>query len=653
MEFKIQQIESQSVPHFALAGLSDKAIAKKKKSLVSHQLLKIEKGNPYSNAEKEKKLWSKRMFFLEYQNSIYLCGICANNQKRDKVSKNCIKSHSVSDYILFSMKAGFYILKECEDAGSFNADEFFYIPTVYYQNSNEWNRILSGVTYNAIDFKQVLAKRTSKTYLVNESNPLRAIAQHEIDIVMDTEVLKEIPCGYNSEELPLDSDWIVGMGDEDNEGFLFNWKNDTYTRLRRYSDKRFPYDSRYTVASIMIDSRNTRLKTEDESNYYFYISKTNTVAFIAAMRCITHFGSCEVMKNMFSLDSTVNYKLSIPKNENADAISFMMRITMKSKAIAPRIFGCAIKDVVEVLCKPTYNPFELPAHKIDEQSAENVIEYIYSHTDLESPADIIKNIVELYGECAVAPVGGFQPGSLDSNIQLDFFPSSMEKIVGCPMNSKFLEKLDESILPDKWKSESELYELVRAYYPNLVNRNRESVLAAIIFDTMIFGPKDYFVKNKIRQDILRGIPKDKIMYNARTFDSFIEIVLDGKHSINDIVKQNPQYSTYVEHGLFAGHDTNYYHELSEIDFLSGCKSISLPLLLLIGSRDCAIDFKQHLFFFDSISSTESDIIHKEVFSIDHSFRNETGSIDSECIKCICDFIFEIVMKHIPFDGGRA
>ena len=55
----------------------------------------------------------------------------------------------------------------------------------------------------------------------------------------------------------------------------------------------------------------------------------------------------------------------------------------------------------------------------------------------------------------------------------------------------------------------------------------------------------------------------------------------------------------------------------------------------------------------SISSTESDIIHKEVFSIDHSFRNETGSIDSECIKCICDFIFEIVMKHIPFDGGRA
>ena len=197
------------------------------------------------------------------------------------------------------------------------------------------------------------------------------------------------------------------------------------------------------------------------------------------------------------------------------------------------------------------------------------------------------------------------------------------------------------------------YSIGALMVPSLVNRNRESVLAAIIFDTMIFGPKDYFVKNKIRQDILRGIPKNKIMYNARTFDSFIEIVLDGKHSINDIVKQNPQYSTYVEHGLFAGHDTNYYHELSEIDFLSGCKSISLPLLLLIGSRDCAIDFKQHLFFFDSISSTESDIIHKEVFSIDHSFRNETGSIDSECIKCICDFIFEIVMKHIPFDGGRA
>lgn len=49
---------------------------------------------------------------------------------------------------------------------------------------------------------------------------------------------------------------------------------------------------------------------------------------------------------------------------------------------------------------------------------------------------------------------------------------------------------------------------------------------------MIFGPKDYFVKKKIRQDILRGIPKDKIMYNAADICSFIEIVLDGKHSIN-------------------------------------------------------------------------------------------------------------------------
>ena len=88
MGFKIQQIESQSVPHFALTGLSNKAIAKKKKSLVSHQLLKIEKGNPYSNAEKEKKLWSKRMFFLEYQNSIYLCGICANNQDRKSTRLN-------------------------------------------------------------------------------------------------------------------------------------------------------------------------------------------------------------------------------------------------------------------------------------------------------------------------------------------------------------------------------------------------------------------------------------------------------------------------------------------------------------------------------------------------------------------------------------
>ena len=77
------------------------------------------------------------------------------------------------------------------------------------------------------------------------------------------------------------------------------------------------------------------------------------------------------------------------------------------------------------------------------------------------------------------------------------------------------------------------YSIGALMVPSLVNRNRESVLAAIIFDTMIFGPKDYFVKNKIRQDILRGIPKDKIMYNARTFDSFIEIVLDGKHSILD------------------------------------------------------------------------------------------------------------------------
>ena len=60
------------------------------------------------------------------------------------------------------------------------------------------------------------------------------------------------------------------------------------------------------------------------------------------------------------------------------------------------------------------------------------------------------------------------------------------------------------------------YSIGALMVPSLVNRNRESVLSAIVFDTMIFGPKDYFVKNKIRQDILRGIPKDKIMYNAQS-----------------------------------------------------------------------------------------------------------------------------------------
>ena len=85
-----------------------------------------------------------------------------------QIIKNAIKSQRiVSNLIVFR-----------EDAGSFNADESFYMPTVYYQNSNEWNRISSGVTYNAIDLKHILAKRTSKTYLVNVSNPLRAIAQH-------------------------------------------------------------------------------------------------------------------------------------------------------------------------------------------------------------------------------------------------------------------------------------------------------------------------------------------------------------------------------------------------------------------------------------------------------------------------------------------
>ena len=120
-----------------------------------------------------------------------------------------------------------------------------------------------------------------------------------------------------------------------------------------------------------------KLQIFDSDNYYFYICKSDTVAFEDIMLCARKYGSINKMRTLLPEDASVNYQLVFSKSTERNIISFVFGLIMKSHVLYPVIMGCPIHDVMEVLYREEReNLYSLPPHQIDEISIQNIIRYI-------------------------------------------------------------------------------------------------------------------------------------------------------------------------------------------------------------------------------------------------------------------------------------
>lgn len=467
----VKKVSVEDTDHIVLDGLSDTEIERKKRHLVKIHISRATKKLTYSVAEDVLAMCSERLFWIQYENKLVLCGVYMVCDKRDPIGEHTSKRHEIYDYLLFCEEKGFYFVCGCSGPKFKGDTQKCVSPSIYHKSSHQINRQLLkyGDTYQVADFQETVTVHNVVTHT--------SYTEHSTDITIlsDTDITKRILGASLFCDLPFSEGHILYTKEINHMGWFIPsvimdcFSGECVDMLCRggYS---FTYNSESTLSCVMVDTDNSKLRTSDEDNYYFYISKSDTIAFDEIMKCVRKYGSMEHMENLFPEDNSVNYKLIFSKQAPADVISFVFGIISKSKVLYPVVFGCPIHDVVEVLCRDSLNnPYELPQHTIDEISAQNIIDYIKSRLKISSNGEIVHLLAYTYGSyAALTRHQKYWIYYHGENLRCEYLPTSLEDTVGKPINGQYVRNLEKSNLDVKWKSEYLLYRMIYAYFPDAV-----------------------------------------------------------------------------------------------------------------------------------------------------------------------------------------
>ena len=465
----VKKVSIEETDHICLIGLSEKDIEREKQKLIKMHLKRAIQSLTYSCSETVSEICRTRLFFVQIENNLVLCGVYYVHEKRDSIGEHTSRRHEVYDYLLFCEKEGFYFVNGCSAPLRKGDESKCVSPTIYLKSYDKTSvQLLNyGETYQAKDFEDVLAVHNVVTHISYSQKTT------DITVLMDTIISNRIRNATMFCELPLSGGYILYTNEIDHMRWFvpsklmdcFSGQSIDLLCRGGYS---FSYNSDSSLTCVMADTDNKEFRTSDEENYYFYISKTDTVAFDEITKCVRKYGTMMQMNNLCLEDSSVNYKLAFSKNAPQDVLSFVYGVISKSKVLYPLVFGCPIHDVVEVLCRDSLNnPYELPKHSIDETSAQNIIDYIKARFGLSSNSDVVHLLAKTYGSYATLDrhqkYWAYFHGEL---LRCEYLPTSLEETIGKPINGQYVKNLEKSNLNVRWKSEHLLYRLVYSYFPD-------------------------------------------------------------------------------------------------------------------------------------------------------------------------------------------
>jgi len=465
----VKRVSIEETDHICMIGLSEKDIEKEKQKLIEKHLNRALQSLTYSCSETVSEICRTRLFFVQIENNLVLCGVYYVHEKRDPIGEHTSRRHEVYDYLLFCEKEGFYFVNGCSAPLRKGNESKCVSPTIYLKSSCKTSAQLLnyGETYQAKDFRDVLTVHNVVTHISHSQEST------DITVLINTSIRRCVRDATLFCELPFSGGYILYTKESDHKGWFVPSKlmdcfsGDSIDLLCRggYS---FAYNSDSSLSCVMADTDNKEFRTSDEENYYFYISKSDTVAFDEIMKCVKKYGTMTQMSNLCLEDSSVNYKLAFSKNVPQDVLNFVYGVISKSKVLYPLIFGCPIHDVVEVLCRDSLkNPYELPKHSIDETSAQNIIDYIKARFGITSNSDVVHLLAKTYGSYATLDrYQKYWTYFHGESLCCEYLPVSLEETIGEPINGKYVKKLEKSNLNVRWKSEHLLYRLIYSYFPD-------------------------------------------------------------------------------------------------------------------------------------------------------------------------------------------
>ena len=166
-------------------------------------------------------------------------------------------------------------------------------------------------------------------------------------------------------------------------------------------------------------------------------------------------------------DVTINERLIIPKTTPQWVARFVYGVITKSNSLYPQFFGVPIQDIIETMFEDLEeNPYALPQHYCDKVSARNALNYLRQQLYMSND-DIVRYLVEHYGSYSlVSRSEKYWRYFHEVGLRCEYLPREAEELLNVKLNRKYVDSLDMRVYDEKWKSEYELYLLVKKYFPD-------------------------------------------------------------------------------------------------------------------------------------------------------------------------------------------
>lgn len=464
----ITKVELSDLHYFDSTNMSEVEIKKAKKKLISRKIARLKKDTEQC-VQIDFKEYEKKFFFLKHQSYIVLCGINRIIFKKEQVSDITKRVHSLCDYVLFSKKVGFYIVHRCEETSlKYDVDSSI-SPTIFFVEKEKISTIRYQQEYSSDIFDSVIVVKNERSYSALN------IFSIKLEIFRDDTLLFQKDGITVLDELPFSNGCLLyGTEKQNEEGqlptiypiTLFNCITDKKDEIIRRGWG-VNYCHKYPSALYLTELPIEAFPIEDEKNIYFYVAKVDTKAYQAVSEIVNVYGKTEQITSPLEEDVTINERLIIPKTTPQWVARFVYGVITKSNSLYPQFFGVPIQDIIETMFEDLEeNPYALPQHYCDKVSARNALNYLRQQLYMSND-DIVRYLVEHYGSYSlVSRSEKYWRYFHEVGLRCEYLPREAEELLNVKLNRKYVDSLDMRVYDEKWKSEYELYLLVKKYFPD-------------------------------------------------------------------------------------------------------------------------------------------------------------------------------------------
>ena len=221
----VKSVSMKNIDHISLSGLSKEQIEKRKEQLIKQHVNKAIEGLEYTNNSKSKKMCESRLFFVEKDNMLFLCGLYKVSERFYKIGPTTKRYSQVCDYLLYSEKCGFYYIIGCSVPYIYD-DSLNTSPAIYSQSYINGTYILLhyGDTYQHHALNSLQIKYNTRKYSPEDK------MYYYLAAIIDDSIVHEVKKATLYAELPMIPNYYVYTTDKDHISwlvfsYLYDFKN--------------------------------------------------------------------------------------------------------------------------------------------------------------------------------------------------------------------------------------------------------------------------------------------------------------------------------------------------------------------------------------------------------------------------------------------